>query len=60
MKDLQDFLNSPKSIYTSSIAYEIARDEEFVKNLLLDILEVVWQMQIPKQLQNSEINFVSY
>jgi len=28
---------NPKSIFTSQIAEEIARDEEFVKNLLLNL-----------------------
>lgn len=28
---------NPKSIFTSKIAEEIARDEEFVKNLLLNL-----------------------
>jgi len=28
---------NPKSIFTSQIAEEIARDEEFVKNLLFDL-----------------------
>ncbi len=28
---------SPKSLFTSNIAQEIARDEEFIKKLLLDL-----------------------
>lgn len=32
------FHNSPKSFYTYNIAKEIARDEEFTKRLLLELL----------------------
>jgi len=31
------YLNNPKSFFTSHIAQEIARDEEFTKKLLLDL-----------------------
>ena len=31
------YSNSPKSLFTSTIAKEIARDEEFVKKLLSDL-----------------------
>lgn len=31
------FHQNPKSIFTSHVALEIARDEEFVKKLLLDL-----------------------
>ena len=31
------FSKSPQSLFTSKIAYEIARDEEFVKSLLLKL-----------------------
>ncbi len=31
------YSNSPKPFFTSSIAKEIARDEEFVKKLLLEL-----------------------
>ncbi|MFB5637454.1 MAG: hypothetical protein ACE5RF_03505 [Nitrosarchaeum sp.] len=31
------FTQSPKSLFTSHIAEEIARDEEFVKKLLLEL-----------------------
>jgi len=31
------FLVSPKSLYTSHIAKEIARDEEFIKTLMIDL-----------------------
>ena len=31
------FSNSPKPIFTSHIAFELARDEEFIKKLLLDL-----------------------
>ena len=31
------YSNSPRSFYTSVIAREIARDEEFVKKLLLEL-----------------------
>ena len=31
------FSNSPKPFFTSHIAIELARDEEFIKRLLLDL-----------------------
>ena len=31
------FSNSPKPLFTSHIAIELARDEEFIKRLLLDL-----------------------
>ncbi|MFA5484654.1 MAG: hypothetical protein WC260_00145 [Candidatus Pacearchaeota archaeon] len=31
------FLISPKQVFTSNIAKELARDEEFIKKLLLDL-----------------------
>ncbi|MEK6875405.1 MAG: hypothetical protein AABX30_01860 [Nanoarchaeota archaeon] len=31
------FIKSPKSLFTSEIAKEIARDEEFIKDLLEDL-----------------------
>ncbi|MBW6442666.1 hypothetical protein K0A97_02685 [Patescibacteria group bacterium] len=31
------FSNMPKSLFTSHIAKEIARDEEFIKNLLIEL-----------------------
>jgi len=31
------YYNFPKQIYTSDIAREIARDEEFIKRILLDM-----------------------
>lgn len=31
------FSVNPKSVFTSNIAYEIARDEEFVKKLLFEL-----------------------
>jgi len=31
------FSNSPKPFFTSHIAIELARDEEFIKKLLLDL-----------------------
>jgi len=31
------FSNSPKPLFTSHIAIELARDEEFIKKLLLDL-----------------------
>jgi hypothetical protein len=31
------YTNSPKSLFTMNIAKEIARDEEFIKSLLLDL-----------------------
>jgi len=31
------FSNSPKPLFTSHVAIELARDEEFIKRLLLDL-----------------------
>jgi len=41
----------PKQVFTSDIAKEIARDEEFVKSLMLDLLKVDLVVKIDK---NSE------
>jgi len=39
---------NPKSIFTSQIAEEIARDEEFVKNLLLNLKKRKMIIEIKK------------
>lgn len=33
------FIESPKAIYTSYIAKEIARDEEFIKKIMIELKE---------------------
>lgn len=38
----------PKQVFTSDIAREIARDEEFVKKLLIDLQKDRWIIQIQK------------
>ncbi len=42
------FLINPKSIFTSYIAKEIARDEEFVKKLLLNLKDKKLVIEIKK------------
>ncbi|MCW8966377.1 MAG: hypothetical protein OQK82_06800 [Candidatus Pacearchaeota archaeon] len=42
------YLNNPKSFFTSHIAREIARDEEFVKSLLLVLKEKKLIIEIKK------------
>ncbi len=50
------YYNFPKQIYTSDIAREIARDEEYVKRILLDMEK---KDLIVKILKNSEgINYL--
>lgn len=42
------YSQNPKSIYTAHIAKEIARDEEFVKKLLLDLKKKNLVIEIKK------------
>jgi hypothetical protein len=42
------YSSSPKSLFTSQIAQEIARDEEFVKNLLLQLKNKKLVVEIKK------------
>jgi len=42
------FSQSPKSIFTSYIAEEIARDEEFVKKLLLELKQKKLIIEVKK------------
>lgn len=42
------YSNNPKSFFTSHIAQEIARDEEFVKSLLLDMKKKKLVIEIKK------------
>jgi len=42
---------SPKTFFTSKIAEEIARDEEFVKNLLLELKDKKLVVEIKKNSQ---------
>ncbi len=44
---------TPKSIFTSHIAQEIARDEEFVKNLLLELKNKKLVIEIKKNPQGN-------
>ena len=45
------FSQSPKALFTSNIASEIARDEEFVKKLLLDLKKKNLIVEIKKNPQ---------
>lgn len=42
------YLNNPKPFYTSHIAQEVARDEEFVKKLLLNLKQRKLVIEIDK------------
>jgi len=42
------YSNNPKSFFTSHIAQEIARDEEFVKSLLLNLKKKKLVLEIKK------------
>jgi predicted transcriptional regulator with HTH domain len=42
------FSKSPQFFFTSQIAEEIARDEEFVKNLLLDLKKKKFVVEVRK------------
>ena len=42
------FLKSPQTLFTSYIAEEIARDEEFVKKLLIDLKKKKLVVEIKK------------
>lgn len=47
------FSQSPKSFFTSHIAQEIARDEEFTKNLLLELKTKKLVKEIKKNLEGT-------
>lgn len=58
-KILEQILSSlyqlnPKPLFTSQIAQEIARDEEFVKSLLLELKEKKLVIEIKKNPQGSQ------
>jgi hypothetical protein len=42
------YLTNPKPLFTSYIAREIARDEEFVKKLLIDLKKKEFVIEITK------------
>lgn len=42
------YAESPKSIFTSHIAKELARDEEFIKKLLLELKQKNLVIQVKK------------
>ena len=44
----------PKAVFTSNIAQEIARDEEFVKNLLLELKSRKFVIEIKKNAQGAD------
>lgn len=48
------FNNSPKSFFTSEIAKELARDEEFIKLLLEQMLKQGWIVAIKKNSKGKE------
>ena len=48
------FSQSPKPVFTSHIALEIARDEEFVKKILLFLKEKGFVVEINKNSQGKE------
>ena len=45
------YSTSPKTLFTSQIAEEIARDEEFVKKLLIQLMEKKLVIEIKKNPQ---------
>lgn len=45
------FSNNPKSFFTSHIAREIARDEEFTKSLLLELKKKKLVLEVKKNSQ---------
>ena len=45
------FSQNPKSIFTAHIAQEIARDEEFVKTILLDMKKKNFLVEVKKNKQ---------
>jgi len=48
------YLTNPKPLFTFHIAEEIARDEEFVKNLLKDLKKKDFVVEINKNPQGKE------
>ena len=48
------YSKSPQSIFTSQIAKELARDEEFVKKLLIDLKKKEFVIEITKNPKGKE------
>jgi predicted transcriptional regulator with HTH domain len=48
------YLQSPKSIYTSYIAQEVVRDEEFTKKLLIELKEKNLVLEVKKNKEGKE------
>lgn len=48
------YSNNPKSFFTSHIAQEIARDEEFTKSLLISLKKKKLVVEIKKNSQGTE------
>jgi predicted transcriptional regulator len=48
------YLTNPKPIFTSHIAKELARDEEFIKNLLKDLKKKEFVVEITKNPQGKD------
>lgn len=42
------YSSSPKALFTSQIAYEVARDEEFMKGLLVELKSNKFVVEIKK------------
>ena len=50
------YSNSPQSVFTADIAHEIARDEEFIKKLLLEMEKEKLVIAVKKN--NKGINYL--
>ncbi len=48
------FQISPKPLFTSNIAYEIARDEEFIKTLLFELKKKRLVVEVKKNAKGKE------
>ncbi len=48
------YLNAPKSLFTSHIAKELARDEEFIKKLLFDLKKKGIVVEVKKNPKGKE------
>lgn len=48
------YLTNPKPVFTFHIAREIARDEEFVKNLLIDLKKKGFVAEITKNAKGKD------
>ena len=48
------FRNSPKAMFTAEIAQNIARDEEFIKKLLLDLEQKGFAASVKKNNQGKD------